>query len=170
MEPRGTTGQIIETAYAVHGGSLLRRLSARTRDHAAGEDLMHEAFLRLWLEVEAGRAPAEIGAWLFRVGANLANSRERRLAVAGRHRTEVSFGGEAPSPEVLAVRAEQVRWVRDALAQMNARDREVLILSATGHRGPEIARRIGRTEAATRVMLHRARTKLRARVIEAAVS
>lgn len=170
MKPRGTTNQIVEAAYAVHSGSLLRHLRARTWDQAAAEDLMHEAFLRLWLEVEAGRAPAEIGAWLFRVGANLANSRGRRLAVVGRHHTEASVVGESPSPEVLTVRAEEDRWVRDALAQMNARDREVLILSASGHPGPEIARRIGRTDLATRVMLHRARAKLRARMTEAALA
>lgn len=166
MGPQGTTNLIIEAAYADHAGALLRQLCARTRDPAAAEDLMHEAFLRLWLEVEAGRTPRVVRAWLFRVGANLATSRGRRLATAERH--HVRSVVENPSPEALTVLAEQQRWVRDALQQVSATDRMVLILSATGHGGREIAQQIGRTEPAARVALHRARGRLRARVLIAA--
>jgi RNA polymerase sigma-70 factor (ECF subfamily) len=169
MEPRGTTNRIVETAYAVHSSTLRRRLTTITRDPAAAEDLVHDAFLRLHLEVEAGRAPDEIGAWLYRVSVNLAHSRGRRLSVADRSRAALVTRGEAPSPEALTIEAERSGLVRGALAQMNDTDREVLILSATGFRGPEIARQIGRTDLATRTMLHRARARLRARIMEASM-
>ncbi len=41
---------------------------------------MQESFLRLFKEVEAGRTPDNVRAWLYRVGSNLAISRGRRRA------------------------------------------------------------------------------------------
>ena len=153
--------QVVESAYAVHAGPLLRRLTASTRDAAAAEDLMQEAFIRLMIEVRAGRAPHDVGAWLNRVGQNLASSRGRRLSVADRRRGDVERPGLAQSPEAATLQAEDDRSLRAALAELGAVDRRALILSAYGYRGPEIAKSIGRTDAATRTLLCRARTKLR---------
>jgi RNA polymerase sigma factor (sigma-70 family) len=162
--------EIIETAYAAHAGPLLRRLTATTRDPAAAEDLTQEAFVRLVIEVHAGRTPVDAGAWLYRVGQNLAMSRGRRLAVAARRRGEVAPAGSAPSPETLTLEAERRDRLRDALAQLGATDQRALILAANGYRGPEIARSLGRTDAATRTLLCRARTKIRGRMLEAGIS
>jgi RNA polymerase sigma-70 factor (ECF subfamily) len=159
--------EIIESAYAAHAGKLLRRLTATTRDPAAAEDLTQEAFTRLVVQVRAGRAPDDIGAWLHRVSQNLAMSRGRRIAVASRRGSEIRPPGEAPSPESMAVEAERHARLRDALAELDATDRRVLILAANGYRGAEIARSIGRTAAATRTLLCRARTKIRGRMLEA---
>ena len=46
------------------------------------EDLLQEAFLRLTREVRADRTPDNVRAWLYRVGANLAVSRGRRITSA----------------------------------------------------------------------------------------
>ena len=48
---------LIESAYQVHAGPLLRRLTASTRDAAAAEDLTQEAFVRLVIEVRARPCP-----------------------------------------------------------------------------------------------------------------
>jgi RNA polymerase sigma factor (sigma-70 family) len=158
--------EIIESAYATHAGPLLRRLSATTRDVAAAEDLTQEAFMRLMIEVRAGRTPNDIGAWLHRVGQNLAMSRGRRIAVANRKSGELALSGAAPSPETLALQAEDHGWLRRALAELATTDQQALILSAHGYRGWEIARSIGRTDAATRTLLCRARTKLRGLMVQ----
>src|SRR6266516_6126858 len=60
-------------------------LTQRTRDAEVAQDLAQEAFLRLAREIEAGRQPRDTGAWLRRVGANLAASRGRHLQVVDRH-------------------------------------------------------------------------------------
>ncbi len=158
---------LIECAYQVHAGPLLRRLTASTRDAAAAEDLTQEAFVRLVIEVRAGRVPDDTGAWLHRVAQNLATSRGRRIAVARRHNSELAQPDSPPSPELLTVEAETHTSLRAALSELGPADRRALILAAEGYRGPEIARSMGRTDAATRTLLCRARTKLRGLMVHA---
>ena len=158
--------RIIESAYAAHAGTLLRRLTATTRDRSAAEDLTQEAFMRLVIEVRAGRPPLDTAAWLNRVGHNLAMSRGRRISVANRRSSEFVPPSDGTSPETLTIEAERDRWLRDALSQLGGMDQRALILAANGYRGPEIARLIGRTEIATRTLLCRARTKIRGLMLE----
>jgi RNA polymerase sigma factor (sigma-70 family) len=167
MTTERRSDELIESAYADHAGPLLRRLTALTRDGAAAEDLTQEAFVRLVIEVHAGRTPDDVGAWLHRVGQNLATSRGRRIAVAERRSGELIPPMAAASPESLALAAEDHGSLRSALSELCATDRQVLLLAAHGYRGPEIAQSIGRTTAATRTLLCRARTKIRGRLIQA---
>lgn len=167
MPARVDVGRVVETAYAANAGSLLRHLTATTRDPSVAEDLTQETFVRLLIEVGAGRFPDDLGAWVHRVGHNLAMSRGRRSAVASRRHHQLVEHGEAPSPETLALAGERDELLRAAVGLLGATDQRALILSAYGYRGPEIARSIGRTDAATRTLLCRARTKVRARLAEA---
>jgi RNA polymerase sigma-70 factor (ECF subfamily) len=157
----------VEAAYAAHAAPLLRRLTATTRNPAAAEDLTQEAFMRLVIEVHAGRIPDDPGAWLHRVGHNLAMSRGRRMAVANRRIGEIAPPETAPSPETLTLDAERDSRLNDALAVLGAIDQRALILAANGYRGREIARSIGRSDGATRTLLCRARMKLRGVMVEA---
>jgi RNA polymerase sigma factor (sigma-70 family) len=157
---------IIETAFAAFNGALVRRLTAITRDPAAAEDLAQEAFVRLVVEIRAGRVPNEMEAWLHRVAYNLAMSRGRRLSVAGRHLVALESDDGVPSPEGLAVASEECGQLRAAISKLGTTDRDALLLSARGYGGAEIARLIGRTDAATRTMLCRARAKVRLRLID----
>ena len=166
-DEQGNPNDLVERAYAVHSGALLRRLTASTRDVPAAEDLMQEAFVRLLVEVQAGRRPDDVGAWLHRVAQNLATSRGRRLAVAVRRNGEILPPESVPSPELLAVDAERHGSLKVALSALAPTDRRVLVLAAHGYPSPEIARSIGRSAAATRTLLCRARTKLRGRLIQA---
>lgn len=157
---------IIEMAFATFTGPLVRRLTAITRDSAAAEDLAQEAFVRLVVEVRAGRAPDDIGAWLHRVAYNLAMSRGRRISVAGRHLAALESHADVASPEWLALASEERDQLREAIAELRTTDQDALLLSASGYRGVEIARLIGRTDAATRTMLCRARAKVRFRMTD----
>jgi len=158
---------VIELAYADHSVPLTRFLAAFTRDALLAEDIAQEAFLRLAVEVAAGRTPDNIGAWLHRVGRNLATSNGRHATVAERRRGDLVSGDLAPSPEVATLEAEESRALHQALARLATSDRQVLLLAAHGFRGPEIARRIGRTEGATRTLLCRARSKARQQLTQA---
>lgn len=155
----------VGSAYLAHSGSLQRYLTSITRDAAVAEDLTHDAFERLTIEVRAGRVPDDCGGWLHRVGHNLAMSRGRRISVADRRRSELLVSGWAPSPETLTVAGEEQRAVLVALDGLGDVDRRALILASHGYRGAEIARSIGRSQLATRTLLHRARAKVRALVL-----
>jgi RNA polymerase sigma-70 factor (ECF subfamily) len=156
----------VESAYRAHAGSVTRYLLAITRDASASEDIAQEAFLRLSTEMHASRTPHHVGAWLRRVGFNLATSRGRRASVAERRKPELVSHEHAQSPEVATLAAEEHRAVLAVLDTLGPTDRTALILAARGYRGAEIASRIGRTEGATRTVLCRARTKVRMRLVD----
>lgn len=162
MQP--TNGLVVQLAYEVHRGPLVRRLTVLTRDADVAEDLAQEAFLRLAREVEAGRTPDDAGAWLHRVAGNLVASRGRHLSVVDRRAGELPRPDAPASPETLVVEAELNEALASVLAQLSSDDRGALILAAQGYRGPEIAASIGRTAGATRTLLCRARSKVRDRL------
>ena len=75
---------LVVAAWADHHAEVYAFLVRTTRDPAVAEDLLSESYLRLTTEIRAGRSPDNIRAWLYRVGANLAVSRGRRLSAAFR--------------------------------------------------------------------------------------
>jgi RNA polymerase sigma-70 factor, ECF subfamily len=151
----------IEAAYELHHASLVRRISALTRDHAVAEDIVQESFLRLATVIRDGRGPDNAPGWLYRVAVNLVASRGRHLTVVERRQGELAEPEHHPSPEAAAIDAEERQLLRDALRTLGPTDREAVLLAAHGYRGPEIARRLGRTQGATRTLLCRARSRLR---------
>jgi DNA-directed RNA polymerase specialized sigma24 family protein len=116
------------------------------------------------METAAGRTPDDMGAWLHRVAHNLAMSRGRRLSVADRRRAELAVPDQPHSPEHLALASERDHEVKEAVSDLQAVHRYALMMAAMGYGGIDIARSIGRTEAATRTMLCRARAKVRTRL------
>jgi RNA polymerase sigma-70 factor (ECF subfamily) len=155
-------------AYEEHADALRAFLFATVRDASEAEDLLHEAFLRLLTETAGGSAPDHPRAWLFRVAMKLAASRARRRGVAARRAPELVQHDVAPSPEEQLLAREAAHAVHLRLAGLPDHARVALLLAAHGFSGAEIARRIGRSELATRSLLCRHRGRLRSTSPEAA--
>ncbi len=155
---------VVEWAYATFRGELEGRLDGLVRDHAVAEELAQETFLRLHTEVQAGRTPGNVRAWLHRVAGNLVTSRGRHVQVAARHAPRLVAVDEGASTEEIALRHDEGGRIVLALAELRPRERAVLVMAASGLSGPEIATRIGRTPIATRTLLCRARLHLREHV------
>ena len=168
---RGETVAALATlagaAYADHASTLRGHLAAYTRDPAAAEDLLHETFVRLLTELAAGRTPRHLRAWLFRVGLNLAASRARHRGVARRRAPELMRREVVPSPEDELIERESAGAITGRLAHLPGDVRAALLLSAHGYSGAEIARRIGRSELATRSLICRHRSRLRDSLVAA---
>jgi RNA polymerase sigma-70 factor (ECF subfamily) len=156
--------QALEALYVAHARPLRGRLITLTHDTAVADDLVSEAFLRLAMELRAGRAPIEPRAWLYRVGANLVVSRARRASTAFRAMPGLVERGVAASPEDEIVSRETDGLLRQGLAALGCDDREIVVLAAQGYRADEIARLLGCSVVATRTRLCRARGRLRARL------
>lgn len=154
----------IVAAYESNERDLFRFTLAVTRDPAAAEDLVQEAFMRLIREAHAGRFPENVRAWLYRVVVNLARSRARRRFVADRWRSFFVNRDAAPSPEDDFVRRERGAALHRALAALPTDARIALLLATNGHSGQEVAALMGRSEGATRTLLWRARRELRERM------
>jgi RNA polymerase sigma-70 factor (ECF subfamily) len=157
---------VIAAAFLDHSASIRGTALRFTRDPEIAADVTQEAFLRLFVEAQAGRLPDNVGGWLYRTTTNLVISRARRAAVARRLAPRlVRFDGP-PEPDAIAVLEEQRTELRAALEALPAPDRVALLMAAQGATGEEIARHLGRSHAATRTLLSRARARLRSAALE----
>ena len=132
------------------------------RDADVAADMTQDAFLRLLTEVERRGPPEHVKAWLIRVTANLVISRGRRVSVADRWLQRLGRRTETvESPEASLLRREERDRVQTMLGTLPPDARVCLLMAAEGFSGREIAAAIGRTELATRVLMSRARNRLR---------
>ena len=153
--------------YEAHRAELFAFAIRMTRDREAAEDLLQDVFLRLIAEARAGRMPALVRPWLYRVAANQVISRGRRGAVLARLIPRLVDRRDPVGPEADVLRSEQDAELHTALTGMAPDERAAMLLAAHGFTGQEIATSIGRSEGATRTLLCRSRLRLR-RILEAA--
>jgi RNA polymerase sigma factor (sigma-70 family) len=162
-----TDEALLDEVYRERAPALTRWITSMTRDPAAAEDLVGEAFLRLARELDAGRRPDNPSAWVAQVARHLAISRARRASTAARLAPRIVDRGVGEDPAIAALASEQAAAVHAVLESMPPVERLAIVLAAEGIRGPEIATRIGRTPLATRALLCRARRRMRPLLIEA---
>jgi RNA polymerase sigma-70 factor (ECF subfamily) len=155
-------------AWSDHHEEIYAFLVRTTRSHETAEDLLQEAFLRLTGELRSGRSLDNPRAWLYRVAANLATSRGRRVSTAlrglARIRATAPRSSTDGSPELDYLRREGRAGLIAALDELRPAARAALLLSAEGFSGAEIAVAIGRSEVATRTLLSRTRVLVRHRL------
>jgi RNA polymerase sigma factor (sigma-70 family) len=160
---------LMEASFRDHASAIRGKALQMTRDPEVAADVTQEAFLRLFVEAQAGRLPDNVGAWLHRTSANLIVSRARHAAVEHRFAPRlVRYDGPA-EPDAIAVLQEERHELEAALATLSATDRAALLMAAHGATGPEIARHLGRSHLATRTLLSRARRRLRTAAIDSGV-
>jgi RNA polymerase sigma factor (sigma-70 family) len=138
---------------------LRRYVHRLTGDPDVAEDVAQEAVLRLVRAQEEAevRAPR---AWLYRTATNMVRDQARHDAMRRRRPVPVDTD-TAPTPEQDFERAETIRQVRDALARIPPRDRELLILRESGFRYREIAGVIGVQTQSVPVLAARALERFR---------
>lgn len=160
----GNVDAFVDSTWTALHGELFGFLARSTRDPAAAEDLLQEAFLRLTTEVRQGRVPDNVRAWLYRVASNLAISRGRRARIALRWISQYGAAearSTSASPETGFLRREQNSAMERALDRLPAPARVALVMSGAGFSGRDIAAAIGRSDIATRTLMSRARITLR---------
>jgi RNA polymerase sigma-70 factor (ECF subfamily) len=176
-------GALLEMYRDYLGGLARARLGVRLRGVANPSDLVQQTFLEACRDFGQfeGTTTAQWCAWLRRILAhNLAALVERHVQARKRDvRRQVALeqrsppGGSAPgpgaalaspgsSPSAQAQRREATAVLADRLAQLPAPYRDVLRLrNLEGLAFDEVARRMGRTPGAVRVLWVRALDRLR---------
>nr|WP_247601830.1 sigma-70 family RNA polymerase sigma factor [Cellulomonas denverensis] len=139
-----------------HAGAVHRYLVRRGAGPEA-EDLTAEVLTVAWRRRADVPAGAELP-WLYRTaGFVLANHRRKGRPVPV---AELPDEADPDDPALRAVRDDQVR---QALAALGARDREILLLAAwEGMSGAELAEVLGIGRGGADAALSRARSRLRA--------
>lgn len=158
-------GVLVRTYHA----QLLRFGRRVCRDEADADDAVQEAFIKLAHRPEVQR-DAGVLAWLFTV---IKHACLRFLRKAGLSRRVLGVQVEANdepdgelSPEQRLERYRISELVRDAIAELEAPCREVIILrDIEGLSGPEVCESLALSEAAMKSRLHRARAALRDRLL-----
>jgi RNA polymerase sigma-70 factor (ECF subfamily) len=144
--------QLFEQYY----DSLVRMLYRRTGDRDRAEDLAQETFARA-----VAAPPNNPRPWLFAVALNLVREDGRRAVRQGRRLELLRTEDRAEEgPESDLDRNDRRAGVRAALATLNERDREALLLKAEGFNYDEIAATLGLSKGAVGTTLARARRRL----------
>jgi RNA polymerase sigma factor (sigma-70 family) len=165
VRSRAKTGELVVASYDAHQRELYSFALHATRDPEIAADLVQEAFARLIVEVDAGRPPDNVRAWLYRVIANLVVSRGRRAAVARGKLGSLAEPGVDEGPEPAYLEHERRSELEAVLAELDEDARTALVMAASGFKGMEIADAIGRSGNATRTMMCRSRLQLRRRLV-----
>ena len=152
-----------ECASDVHG-----YLISLLGDRSAAEDLTALAFERLYrsrsrLDHRRGTPRA----WLFAIARNAALDELRQRRRRSSYGLGEDLADERPSVETVE-EVERRTTVRDALASLSLRERELVLLKFHGQlSNSELARALGISESNVGTRLHRALTRLRELCAEA---
>jgi RNA polymerase sigma-70 factor (ECF subfamily) len=158
--------------YRTHLRDVYSYSYYRVGNHHDAEDLTEQTFLQAYRHFERAQresAGRPLRPWLIRIAHNLAanfyRDRSRRPESALEDAAIIS----APhTTEKLVEGREELQQVLAGVAQLPDDRREALIMRfALGMDNREIARALGRSEGATKVLLHRAIKQLEQRLAEA---
>ena len=149
-----------EALFMEHWERVYRLLRRLVGDPAEAEDLALETFLRLHRNHQKQDHGFNVGGWLYRVATNLGlhsirswKRRERYELAAGRYALEEQ---SQDSPAEILAQAEEHQRVRLALARMNERQSQLLILRHSGLSYKDIAAALGIAPASIGPLLVRA--------------
>jgi RNA polymerase sigma-70 factor (ECF subfamily) len=145
-----------EDFFEVEHSALLGSLVLLTRNRAEAEELMQEAFLKLWERWDLVQGLDDPTGYLFRTAMNAAFSRRRRTALATRKAARRVLGMDPF--EHVDVRDEIDR----ALNKLTPRQRAALVLTdLLGFPPSEVATTMKIKPSTARVLLARAREVMR---------
>jgi RNA polymerase sigma-70 factor (ECF subfamily) len=176
-----------------YGATMLRVAQMYVRDRATAEEVVQETWLAVLNGIDRFEERSSLKTWLFRILTNRAKTRGERegrmvpfssLAFASADDDEPSvdpdrfLGPDSPHPGAWA--APPVGWPQDRLLQSETlgviemaieklpdAQREVILLrDVDGWEPMEVSDVLGITDGNQRVLLHRARSKVRAALEE----
>ncbi len=168
-----------------HGGGLLRLARVFVREEAVAEEVVQDTWMAALEGLDGFEGRASFKTWLYRILANRARTRAvregrsvpfsslagadddesavdpERFDAAGMWR-DAPVGWSDETPERLALAAETRAVMEAAIAALPPAQRAVLVLrDEDGLETEEICNLLGLTVTNQRVLLHRARTRVR---------
>lgn len=159
--------EAFERTFEQYWAPIYRLLARMVGDPAEAEDLALETMYRLYQQGARVELHANIGGWLYRVATNLGlhsirsfKRRERYEAAAG-----AAVVTEAPEdrPHEIVAGAEERRMARQVLADMDARQSQLLILRYSGMAYKDIAAALNLSATSIGPLLVRAEREFKRR-------
>jgi RNA polymerase sigma-70 factor (ECF subfamily) len=157
--------------YRAHLRDVYSYAYYRIGNHHDAEDLTEQTFVQAYRHFERARAESDgrpLRPWLIRIAHNLASNYHRDRA--RRPESTLDAGDPISHPhdtEQVVAGRERLRQVIDGVTKLPDDRREALIMRfALGMSNREIARALGRTDGATKVLIHRAIKQLEEQIGE----
>jgi len=119
------TGEQLTSLYDQHGEGLVGYAAALLSNSAEAEDVVHDAFAKLWSRAQWGFIPSSPENYLFRAVRNAAYSRLRRRLLFARRRRDCTWLEPRQPGESGGASREAIC---DALTRLPAKQREVITL------------------------------------------
>ena len=161
VDSKAELDRAFEELYRDHLRDVYSYAYYRVGNHHDAEDLTEQAFLQAYRHFERAQRESSgrpLRPWLIRIAHNLASNYHRDRS----RRQEAALDTvEPPShphgTEQIVEGREDLRLVMERLERLSEDRREALIMRfALGMSNREIARALGRTDGATKVLIHRA--------------
>jgi RNA polymerase sigma-70 factor, ECF subfamily len=157
--------------YRAHLRDVYSYSYYRTGNHHDAEDLTEQTFLQAYRHFERAQRESRgrpLRPWLIRIAHNLAANYYRDRSRRPQTQLEDASLISAPhDTETLVEGREELQAVLSGVASLPDDRREALIMRfALGMDNKEIARTLGRSEGATKVLIHRAIKQLEDRLRE----
>jgi RNA polymerase sigma-70 factor (ECF subfamily) len=153
-----------EALYQRHSREVWALAYARWMNADLAQDIMQEAFLRLWKQWQDGEEILNPRAWLLRVARNLAEDHAKSaFRRNGTHPPQTMNGVKSHDPQPLESleREETFTQLREVLEHLAPPDREILTLRyGLDYNANEIAELLAINATAVHMRLSRARQRL----------
>lgn len=120
--------EFVEKIYDAEAVSLVRLARIFTDDLAGAEDIVQEAFIRLFKASDRITDPEKSLSYLRSIVLNLARDHNRRGLMSLRHRDAMVDRRTPVQPDEQLVRTESQAEVIDALSGLSPRQRDCLVL------------------------------------------
>ena len=149
--------------YAMHRPAVERAVRAQVRDRAVADDIVQEAFVRAFEQIERLRNTDSFLPWVLAIARNLVADHWRRTGrLVSLEVDDHDVASGASDVDDIAEVRELASRVTAKIRLLSPRDALALTLvSQLGFRTQEVAAVLGTSPGAARVALHRARGRLR---------
>ena len=161
--------------FEMYSDKIYRLAVGLLENEAEAEEVVQEAFMRLFERLDQFEGRSKLGTWLYRVAYNLCQDRLRKRRPVSHLAMDVDDDETMPVPTIFVdwsqvperylTEAEITRELDRAIATLPPRLKAVFLLrDIEGLSTKECAEMLEISESATKVRLHRARLLLRERL------
>jgi RNA polymerase sigma factor (sigma-70 family) len=156
--------QAFSELYRAHVGGVRAVAFSLVHDREATADVVQDTFFRALRNLGSLQDPARFRPWLMQIARNLATDQLRargRLTMLD-DSASVDLADPGPGPGSVAELRELAAQVQGCVAGLSNRDATAIAMVAQlGFTPEQVAGALGLTPGATKVLLHRARRRMR---------
>jgi RNA polymerase sigma-70 factor, ECF subfamily len=150
-----------ESFFEDHHRDVYAAMWLITRNRQEAEEIMQDAFLRMWERWDRVGGLDDPTGYLYRTAMNVFRSRKRRTALALRRL------GQSPAPDDLLDAIERREVLVAALASLTPRERAAVVMTdVLGFSSEEAAEALGIKSTTVRVLASRGRGRMKEKVID----